>query len=185
MLKDYLTTSSQLLAKAANDDLERKVQGAIAKITSAIQHNRAVLVCGNGGSAADAMHITGELIGRYLKNRRALKCVCLSAEPATLTALANDFGYEKVFSRQVEAHGEEGGVLWGLSTSGNSPNVVEAFQTARAMGLTTIAMTGESGGKLADLSDILINVPSGHTPLIQQIHQAIYHYICEKVEAAA
>ena len=129
------------------------------------------------------MHITGELVGRFLKERRGLKAICLSSNPSVLTAWANDYSYETVFSRQVEAYGEAGGVLLGISTSGNSPNVVEAFRLARAMGLSTVAMTGEGGGRLADLSDVLLAVPSKHTPLIQQVHICLYHYLCERVEA--
>jgi D-sedoheptulose 7-phosphate isomerase len=128
------------------------------------------------------MHITGELVGRFLRERRALNCVCLSANPSLITAYSNDYSFDKVFSRQVEAYGVEGGVLLGISTSGNSPNVVEAFRIAREMSLATIALTGEGGGKLAALSTILIDVPSRSTPLIQQVHICLYHYICQKVE---
>ena len=155
----------------------------MARITAALGANRPLLVCGNGGSASDAQHITGELVGRFLKERRGLKAICLSSNAAVLTAWANDYSYESVFARQVEAYAEEGGVLLGLSTSGNSPNVVAAFEAARARGMATVAMTGEGGGRLAGLSDVLLAVPSRHTPLIQQVHICLYHYLCEEIEA--
>ena len=122
-------------------------------------------------------------MGRFLKERQALKCIALAGDPAILTALGNDFGYESIFARQVEAYGEPGGVLLGISTSGNSANVVAAFKTARTLQMTTGALTGTGGGKLAEYCDILIDVPSTHTPYIQQIHLCLYHYICEAVEA--
>ncbi len=128
------------------------------------------------------MHITGELVGRYLIERRALRAICLVDNPAVLTAWSNDYGYDTVFARQVEAYGEPEAVLLGLSTSGNSENMVLAFEKARAMGITTVAMTGEGGGRLAPLSDHLLAVPSTSTPMIQQIHICLYHYLCEEIE---
>ncbi len=143
-----------------------------------------MLACGNGGSAADAQHIVGELVGRFLAERRALRAICLSANVATLTALGNDYGFDRVFSRQVEAHGEAGGVLLALSTSGNSANVLAALETARGMGLITIGFTGEGGGRMAPLCDHLIAVPSRFTPVIQQVHLCLYHHFCAAVEQA-
>jgi D-sedoheptulose 7-phosphate isomerase len=160
-----------------------RVEQAVDVLVKALGANKPLLVCGNGGSASDSMHIAGELVGRFLKERRGLKCICLASDPAILTAWSNDYGYDTVFARQVEAYGEASGVVWGLSTSGNSKNVIAAFEKARSMNMTTIAMTGNGGGKLAALSDILIDVPSTHTPDIQQVHVCLYHYICETVEA--
>ncbi|PWC40479.1 phosphoheptose isomerase [Azospirillum sp. TSO35-2] len=160
-----------------------RVEAAVAAVTAALGANRALLVCGNGGSASDAQHITGELVGRFLKERRGLKAICLSSNPAVLTAWSNDYSYDSVFARQTEAYGEPGGVILGLSTSGNSRNVIAAFEVARRLGMTTIAMTGEGGGTMAGLSDILLDVPSRSTPLIQQVHICLYHYLCEQVEA--
>ena len=179
----YLETSIEVLRRSIDALPAAQVESAVARMTEALGAGRPLLVCGNGGSASDAMHITGELVGRFLKERRGLKAICLSSNPAILTAWANDYSYDTVFSRQVEAYGEPGGVVLGLSTSGNSPNVVEAFRQARAMGLGTIALTGEGGGRLAELSDVLLAVPSRHTPLIQQVHICLYHYLCEQVEA--
>lgn len=159
------------------------VEATVERIATALGANKALLVCGNGGSASDAMHITGELVGRFLKERRGLKAICLSSNPAVLTAWANDYSYDTVFSRQVEAYGEPGGVILGLSTSGNSRNVIAAFEQARAMGMVTIGLTGEGGGAMAASSDLLLAVPSKRTPLIQQVHICLYHYICQRVEA--
>jgi len=160
-----------------------RVEAAVDAVATALGANRALLVCGNGGSASDAQHITGELVGRFLKERRGLKAICLSSNAAVLTAWSNDYSYDTVFSRQTEAYGEPGGVLLGISTSGNSRNVIAAFEVAKRLGMTTIAMTGEGGGKMAGLSDILLDVPSRSTPLIQQVHICLYHYLCEQVEA--
>ena len=180
---DYCLDAAKLMEETARPVSDASMEAAIAAVTEALQHDRALLVCGNGGSASDAMHITGELVGRFLKERRGLKAICLSSNPAVLTAWANDYDYATVFSRQVEAFGEKGGVLLGLSTSGNSANVVHAFEEARKKGMTTIGMTGLGGGKLAALSDILLDAPSRSTPAIQQIHVCLYHYLCEEVEA--
>ena len=151
-------------------------------MASALGAGKPLLICGNGGSASDAMHITGELVGRFLLERKALKAICLSANPVVLTAWANDYSYDTVFSRQVEAYGEPGAAILGISTSGNSKNVIEAFKQARSMGMTTVALTGEGGGKLAPLCDYLFAVPSTSTPLIQQVHICLYHYLCEAIE---
>ncbi|MBI1260866.1 MAG: SIS domain-containing protein [Rhizobiales bacterium] len=180
---DYCLDAARLMEETARHVSDACMEAAIVAVTEALTHDRALLVCGNGGSASDAMHITGELVGRFLKERRGLKAICLSSNPAVLTAWANDYDYATVFSRQVEAFGETGGVLLGLSTSGNSANVVKAFEEARRQGMTTIGMTGLGGGKLAALSDILLDAPSRSTPAIQQIHVCLYHYLCEEVEA--
>lgn len=182
-LHAYLEESIAVLRRTIDSLPEARMDAAVHAIATALGNNRALLVCGNGGSSADAEHITGELVGRFLKERRALKAICLTGTPAVLTAWANDYSYETVFSRQVEAYGEPGGVLLGLSTSGNSPNVLAAFRAAKERGMTSIALTGDGGGKLADLADILLPVPSRHTPLIQQGHLCLYHHLCERVEA--
>lgn len=182
-VSEYLGSSAEALTMARDFAGTNNVEPAIDAICVALAANRPLLVCGNGGSASDAMHIAGELVGRFLKERRALNCICLSSNPSVLTAWSNDYSYETVFSRQVEAYGSAGGVLWGISTSGNSGNVVEAFKVAKQMGMTTIGLTGEGGGRMAEFTDVLIDVPSRSTPMIQQIHICLYHYICEQVEA--
>ena len=181
-LRAYLSDAASLLATASDAWSEDLISGAISAITCALRAGKPLLVCGNGGSASDAMHITCELVGRFLIERRPLNAICLSSNPAFLTAWANDYSYDAVFSRQVEAYGQPGAVLLGLSTSGNSKNVVEAFTQARSMGMTTIALTGEGGGKLAPRSDYLFAVPSKLTPLVQQVHVCLYHYLCEAIE---
>lgn len=177
-----LQAASRLLGEVAQSRVVQRTEEAIETITQALGVGLPLLVCGNGGSASDAMHITGELVGRYLKERKALNCICLSSNPSVLTAWANDYSYDTVFSRQVEAYGRVGGVLLGISTSGNSANVVKAFEVARSQGMKTIALTGAGGGKLAPLTDVLIDVPSRRTPDIQQVHICLYHHICEIVE---
>jgi D-sedoheptulose 7-phosphate isomerase len=181
-LASYLELSAKIIADSRHYSGVLRTQDAIDLCVGALAAGKPVLTAGNGGSAADAQHITGELVGRFMKERRALNCICLSSNPAVLTAWANDYSYDTVFSRQVEAYGVPGGVLIGISTSGNSRNIVEAFHAARAIGVKTIAMTGQGGGKLAALSDVLIDVPTKATPLIQQVHICLYHYMCEQIE---
>ncbi len=179
----YCADSSRVIAQTAAHLGQRQLPAAIDLVAEAITRRNVVLVCGNGGSASDAMHITGELVGRFLKERGAFKAICLNADIAVMTAWSNDYSYDSVFARQVEAHAEPGGVLIGLSTSGNSRNVVEAFTAARRLGLRTVAFTGQGGGRLAALADVLLDVPSTSTPLIQQAHICLYHFLCEQVEA--
>jgi len=162
------------------DQIERAIDLLVERLSA----GNKLLVCGNGGSAADALHICAELVGRFQRDRRPLPAVALNANPAILTALSNDYCYEAVFSRQVEALAERGDVVWGISTSGRSKNVVEALRAARARGAWTIALTGQGGGALAEHADVLLAVPLSATPRIQEIHVVTYHVICEAVEAA-
>jgi D-sedoheptulose 7-phosphate isomerase len=178
----YCTDSANLLTETARHLSEEQLATAINSIVAAVRSGHPLLVCGNGGSASDAMHITGELVGRFLQERRALKAICLSSNAVVLTAWSNDCSYDTVFARQVEAYGGPGGVLLGLSTSGNSTNVILAFDKARELGMTTIALTGQGGGELAHKADILLDVPSRSTPFIQQVHICIYHYLCRNIE---
>lgn len=161
-----------------------KIQLAIDLLVERFSAGNKLLVCGNGGSAADAMHICAELVGRFLQDRRALPAIALNANQAILTALSNDYSYDSVFSRQVEALANAGDVVWGISTSGNSKNVVQALRTARARGAKTIGLTGKGGGDMAEYADVLLAVPLLATPRIQEIHLVTYHVICEAVEAA-
>jgi D-sedoheptulose 7-phosphate isomerase len=181
-LHQYLTQSAQLLEIAAQSWSEPLVAGAVATMVGALSEGKPLLVCGNGGSACDAMHITGELVGRFLLKRRPLNAICLASGIGMITAWANDHSYDTVFSRQTEAYGQPGAVILGLSTSGTSKNVVAAFEQARTMGMHTIALTGEGGGSLAALSDFLFATPSRSTPLIQQSHVCLYHYFCGEIE---
>ena len=175
----YLTQSADVITQCA--PLSPQLETAIDHVVKALASGKPLLVCGNGGSAADAAHIAGELVGRFMKERKAYKVICLTSNHAFMTAWSNDYDYESVFARQVEGFGEPGAVLLALSTSGNSTNVVKAFEQAHTQGMTTIALTGQTGGKLAPLSDVLLDVPSKSTPLIQQAHICMYHYLCAQV----
>lgn len=185
-LSDYLTESATITAATASVPGQDKAMANAIKWTSAaLAAGLPVLVCGNGGSASDAEHIAGELVGRFLKERRGLNVISLVSNPAVLTAWSNDYDYASVFARQVEAHGRPGGVLIALSTSGNSANIVQAAEAARQEQMKVIAFTGEGGGKLAPLAHALLTVPSKQTPRIQEGHLALYHYLCEMVELKA
>jgi D-sedoheptulose 7-phosphate isomerase len=141
-----------------------------------------ILTFGNGGSAADAQHLAGELVGRFLRDRAALSAIALTTDASVTTAIANDTGYDAVFRRQVEAHGRPGDVAVGITTSGRSPNVVQALQLARERGLVTVGLTGGGGGRLAGAVDYLIDVPDKTTARIQEVHVMVVHILCQIVE---
>lgn len=141
-----------------------------------------VLAFGNGGSAADAQHLATELVGRFLRERAALPALALTADTAVLTSVANDYGFERVFARQIEALGRAGDVAFAISTSGGSANVLRALEAAKARGLTTIALTGRDGGPVGAAAQIHINVPDHSTPRVQEVHRTLIHAICELVE---
>ena len=183
-LDAWLSEAESLIAATRRADFGPAMDRAIAATARALAAGRPLLVCGNGGSAADAQHIVTELVGRFLRERRALRAICLSNDAATITAWSNDKGFDTAFARQVEAHAEPGGVLLALSTSGNSPSVVNALEAARARGMATIGLTGKGGGRMAPLCDHLFTVPSASTPAIQQVHLCFYHCFCAGVEAA-
>lgn len=155
------------------------------RLAAALQAGGKLLIFGNGGSAADAQHFAGELVGRYLKNRRALPALALTTDPSIITAVGNDLGFEHVFERQVEAHGRPGDVAIGISTSGRSPNVLAALARAHQLGLITVGLTGNGGGSLCELVDHLIDVPSADTPRIQEVHGMVVHILCELIEESA
>jgi D-sedoheptulose 7-phosphate isomerase len=160
-----------------------QITKAVDLLVERLAAGNKLLVCGNGGSAADAMHICAELVGRFFKERQALPAIALNTDPTVLTALSNDYSYQSVFSRQVEALAKPGDVVWGISTSGNSKNVVAALKTARERGSSTIALTGHGGGAMAEYADVLLAPPLSVTPRIQEAHLVTYHIICEAVEA--
>lgn len=159
------------------------IADAARKIIDAYQAGGKVLLIGNGGSAADAQHIAAELVGRFERERAGLPAIALSADTSLLTALANDYGYESVFSRQIEALASDKDILIAITTSGNSPNILKAVATARSKGVTAIGLTGSGGGKLKDLADLTIIVPSSNTARIQEAHTTIGHIICHLVES--
>lgn len=159
------------------------VEQAAARLVASYRAGGKAIVFGNGGSACDALHIEGELVGRFGYDRPGLPAVALCA-PAALTAIANDYGYDEVFARMLAAHARAGDVALGLSTSGDSENVVRALQRARELGLATIALTGEGGGRCARVADVCVAVPSRHTPRVQEMHLTIGHLLCDLVERA-
>ncbi len=170
-----------LLEDFPGSELEKVVSmGEI--ISGAIIKGNVVFTCGNGGSAADAQHIAGELVGRFRRKIKGYKAFAMTTNSSVITALANDFSYSEVFSRQLESVGHRGDVLLALSTSGSSPNVVEAVETAASMGVTSLALSGKDGGKLAERADLAVVVPHHDFARIQEIHMTLGHILCGLVE---
>lgn len=165
-----------------SDELIHTIEKVVDTIVKAFKNGNRVYFCGNGGSAADAQHLAAEFSGRFYTDRKALPAEALHCNTSYMTAVANDYSYDVVYSRIIDGIGEEGDVLVGLSTSGNSKNILNAFETARNKKITTIGFTGSTGGKMKDLSDHLVNVPSTDTPRIQESHILIGHIICQLVE---
>ena len=165
-----------------DDILQEKIQKIAIKSIAAFRDNKKMLLCGNGGSASDAQHIAAELSGRFYTDRPPLYAEALHVNSSYMTAVANDYGYETTYARMVEAAGRKGDVLIGISTSGNSSNVVKAMQKAKEIGILTVGFTGKDGGKMKDICDIMICVPSVDTPRIQEAHILIGHIICQLIE---
>lgn len=161
-----------------------QIQRVIDLIVKAYRDNKKVLFCGNGGSAADAQHLAAELSGRFYYDREPLYAEALHVNTSYLTAVANDYAYEDVYARMLRASGQKGDIVVGISTSGNSKNVVKAFEIAKQKGMLTVALTGEGGGKMGEMADVLLAVPSKDTPRIQECHIMIGHIVCEMVEKA-
>ena len=170
------------VAAQAALELPPLLERIVTVLHECLQGGGKVLACGNGGSATDAQHLVAELVGRFREERRALAAVALSADTATMTAVGNDYGFERVFARQVEALARRGDVLIAISTSGNSPNVLQASQAARALGCTVIGLTGARGGQLAAHADFLLKAPSGTVARIQEVHSLCIHVICEALD---
>jgi len=162
--------------------LTEQIADGVRLIVSALKTGHKVLIMGNGGSAADAQHLAAELVGRFLLERRALPAIALTTDSSILTAVGNDYGFDQIFQRQVEALAVPGDVVIGISTSGNSSNVLTALQAARTIGCATVGLLGRDGGKIARLVDINLTVPSMQTPHIQEIHAMIIHILCSEVE---
>ena len=181
IIKESIDVKQKILT---NSFLISEIRKVAVACTTAFSRGNKVLFCGNGGSAADAQHLAAEFSGRFYFDRPPLPSEALHVNTSFLTAVANDYSYDEVYARLLQGVGKKGDVLIGLSTSGNSKNIIRAFQIAREMGISTIALTGESGGDLKELSDFLINVPSRDTPRIQESHIMIGHAICEMVESA-
>ena len=178
-IEESVATKNKLLA---NEHLLQTIEKASTAILQALKNGNKVLFCGNGGSAADAQHLAAEFSGRFYINRKALPAEALHCNTSYLTAVANDYSFDVIYSRIIEGIGIKGDVLIGLSTSGNSKNIIEAFRSAKAAGMITIALTGETGGTMKEMVDYLINIPSANTPRIQESHIMVGHIICEWVE---
>jgi D-sedoheptulose 7-phosphate isomerase len=179
IINESLTVKSQVL----NDTrLISLVGDIVTLIVDRFRKGNHLYFCGNGGSAADAQHLAAEFSGRFYINRDALPAEALHCNTSYLTAVANDFSFDLIYSRLIKGIGKPGDILIGMSTSGNSENILKAFDTAREKGITTIGMTGEGGGKLKELSDYLIDIPSRNTPRIQEAHMLLGHIICQLVE---
>jgi len=175
-------SAANLLA-ACTESYLAAIPAAVDMIVRAFESGGKLLVFGNGGSCTHAEHICGELVGRFLRERRGLPALALTSSPAVLTAIGNDYGFEAVFERQIQALGMEGDVAWGISTSGDSTNVVRGLKCAKESGLKTIGLTGCGGGKSAQWCDALMAVPLAETPRIQEVHLVTYHIICSAIEA--
>lgn len=182
-IKNIIKSSVETKQRILEDErLLTTIETVVDIIVGAFKNKRRIYFCGNGGSAADAQHLAAEFSGRFYKDRKALPAEALHCNTSYLTAVANDYSFDDIYSRLIDGIGEAGDLLIGLSTSGNSINIIKAFETARKKEMITIGFTGESGGKMRSLSDHLINIPSTDTPRIQESHIMVGHIICQLVE---
>jgi len=178
-----ISNSVENYQRVLNDEiLQENIENIVVKSVEAFRNDKKMLFCGNGGSASDAQHIAAELSGRFYSDRPPLYAEALHVNSSYMTAVANDYGYDETYARMLEACGRKGDILVGISTSGNSPNVVKALKKANEIGLTTIGFTGINGGKINDLCDIMIKIPSDDTPRIQEAHILVGHIICQLIE---
>lgn len=183
IVKEILNESIRVKNKIVDDpSLLSQINKISSVIIEAYRKKNKVILFGNGGSAADAQHVAGELVNRLQMEREALPAIALTTDSSVLTSIANDYDYSRIFARQMEAFAKEGDVAIGISTSGNSPNVIEAIKIAKEKGAKTIGFTGSKGGKLAELVDFVISVPSDEAPRVQESHITIFHIICCLVE---
>ena len=182
LIEQRLTDHLEVVQKVMASDLPQKLEACAAYVEQALAGGHKVLFCGNGGSAADSQHLAAEFVGRFQKERKGLPAIALTVDTSVLTAVANDYGYDTVFARQIQALGEPGDVLVGISTSGNSQNVLLAVGAAKAKGITCIGMTAEGGGRMADVCDICLAVPARVTARAQEMHILIGHILCELVD---
>jgi D-sedoheptulose 7-phosphate isomerase len=180
IIKESIDVKQTILSDAK---LIGEMENIINEIVSTYKNKGAVYFCGNGGSAADAQHIAAELSGRFYYDRPPLAAEALHVNTSYLTAVANDYSYDEIYARMIKGTGRNGDILVGISTSGNSNNIVRAFEVARDMGIKTVALTGFDGGKMKNLADFLINIPSNDTPRIQESHIMVGHIICQYVES--
>ncbi len=182
-MKEYISKSIKVKKDILEDEnLLKEIEKVVVTVSAALRKEKKLLFIGNGGSASDCNHLSTEFVSKFCKERHALNAVSLTANNSLLTAIANDFGFEKVFSRQVEGLGEKGDILFALSTSGNSKNIVEALRIAKEKGLVNIGFSGGNSSKMDSLCDILLKIPSLDTPIIQEAHIMLGHLICKMVE---
>ena len=182
-IKSSIKSSVENHIRVLNDsNLQINIERIVTNSIEAFKNDKKMLFCGNGGSASDAQHIAAELSGRFYKDRPPLYAEALHVNSSYMTAVANDYGYEETYARMVEASGRKGDVLVGISTSGNSPNVVKAMLNAKEIGMLTVGFTGSKGGKMKEICDIMIQVPSDDTPRIQEVHILVGHIICQLIE---
>ena len=182
-IKSSIKSSVENHTRVLNDsNLQINIERIVTNIIEAFKNDKKILFCGNGGSASDAQHIASELSGRFYKDRPPLYAEALHVNSSYMTAVANDYGYDQTYARMVEASGRKGDVLVGISTSGNSPNVVKAMLNAKEIGMLTVGFTGSKGGKMKEVCDIMIQVPSDDTPRIQEVHILVGHIICQLIE---
>jgi len=178
-----ITSSVESYIRVLKDvNLQENIEKIVRKSIVAFKSDKKMLLCGNGGSASDAQHIAAELSGRFYNDRPPLYAEALHVNSSYITAVANDYSYEATYARMVEAAGREGDVLVGISTSGNSPNVVKAMQKANEIGMLTVGFTGKDGGRMQDICDIVICIPSDDTPRIQEAHILVGHIVCQLIE---
>jgi len=176
---ENIETKKQILENQVGD-----IKIIVDKVINCLKSGNKILVCGNGGSAADSQHFVAELIGRYKLERDSLFAIALTTDTSILTSIGNDYGFDKIFSRQVEGLGKSGDILFGISTSGNSQNILEAYDVAKSIGVTCISLLGRDGGKMFNVSDLSFVVSSNNTPRIQESHILVIHTICELMELA-
>lgn len=183
IIKTQLQASCLVKQRLMEDETALKIIQSVAiSCIEAIKNNHKILLAGNGGSAADAQHIAAEFVGRFEKDRGALPAMTLTTNTSSMTAIANDYGYNSVFSRQIQAFGQAGDVFFGISTSGNSSNIIAAIESCRDADMIVVGMTGETGGKMLELCDYCIRVPDKNTARIQESHITIGHIICSLIE---
>ena len=182
IIEQRLTEHLEALQRLKASDLPQKLEKCAECVAKALSGGHKVFFCGNGGSAADSQHLAAEFVGRFQKERKGLPAIALTVDTSVLTSLANDYGYETVFARQIQALGKQGDVLIGISTSGNSKNVLLAIEEAKTKGIACIGMTAEGGGKMADVCDICLAVPVRTTARAQEMHILMGHILCELVD---
>lgn len=170
------------LTRTVAEQLSESIEATARLLIGALENGHTLFLCGNGGSAADAQHIATEITGRFMRERRAMAAIALTTDTSALTAIGNDFGFEQIFARQVEGLARTGDILIGLTTSGNSPNVLEALRAAEERGCVSVILTGRDGGRARDLANHTIIIPSDYTPFIQEMHITIAHILCELID---